>query len=90
LAKAAKLSLLSIKVRNPRWDAMSLQAGALSHIHLHAQYLHSCTFVQGKSSLNTMLIFFLLLLGLLTAFAEINIFNPVLRLTFDVSVGFLS
>lgn len=91
LAKAAKLSLLSIKVRNPRWDAMGLQAGALSHIHLHAQYLHSYTFVQGESSLNTMLIFFLLLLELLTALTDHNnIFKPVLRLTLNVSVAFLS
>lgn len=70
---------------------MGLQAGALSHIHLHAQYLHSYNFVQGKSSLNTMLIFFLLLLALLTAFTDSNnIFKSVQRITFNVSVGFLS
>lgn len=91
LAKAAKLSLLSIRTRNPRWDAMSLQACALSHIHLHAQYLQSCTFVQGKSSLNTMLIFFLLLLELLITLADSNnIFKLVEGLALNISEGFLS
>lgn len=90
LAKAAKLSLLSIKTRKPRWDAMSLQAGALSHIYLRAQYLQSCTLVQGKSLLNTMLIFFLLLLELLLTLTDSNIFKLVERLAFIVSVVFLS
>lgn len=91
LAKTAKLSLLSIKTRNPRWDAMSLQAGALTHIRLHAQYLQSCTFVQGKTSLNTVLVFFLLLLELLITLTDSNnIFKLVERLAFNVSVGFLS
>lgn len=87
LGKAAKHSLLPIKVRNPRWDAMGLQAGALCHIRLRVQCLHSYTFVQGKSSLNTMLIFFLKLLATFTD--SDNSFKPVQRVMFNVSVGFL-
>lgn len=89
LAKAAKVSLHSIKVRNPKWIATGLQACGLSHILLHVHYLHSNMFVQGKSSLNTMLILFLLLLELPTVCTDSNnISKPVQRLTFNVSVGF--
>lgn len=66
---------------------MALQTDALSHIHLHAQYLHSYAFVQSKNSLNTMLIFLLLLLEILTTFTDSNsVFKPVWKLTFNVSV----
>lgn len=70
---------------------MGLQADALSHIHLHAQYLHSYSLYKAKASLNSMLIFFFLLLDFLTAFTDSkNTFKPALSLTFNVSVSFLS
>lgn len=91
LAKAAKLSLPSIKTRNPRWDAMSLQAGALSHICLTSPctvsaVLYFCT----RQKLVKYNVDFLLLLELLLTLTDRNIFKLVERLAFNISVSFLS